>query len=279
VLQLTVCEKSRLLVVTPTLGTSPYLGAAVESAQRLGLDVDQVLIAPTSATRGLMRDFPHCTVVAEPSSGGMYAAINAALGAAAPWDWFTYLNDDDLLAPGLADVARRHMARGDVNAIAYGDVRWVDAADRNLGLMPVERRSAHVGFVMKLGLAPLTQQGALVSREVYEQLGGFDTRYRLAADFDFWARAFAAGATFQYYPCEVARWRIHGAQASMDRDAAHAEGRAIASTVALAALPPRLWWERLRFLALNTRRYVQRYRTTGVWTSKAIFMAAQTPSQ
>jgi hypothetical protein len=269
-------ENPRLLVVTPTLGTSPYLAAAVANVQRLGGDVHHVLVSPPGVSVALSAAFGHCTVVAEPSpSGGMYAAIDAAIRGTATCDWLTYLNDDDLFGPHFADVSQRHIVQGNSNAVAYGDVRWIDDAGRNLGLMPVERQMAHVGYVMKLGLAPFVQQGSIVSRAVYERLGGFGTRYHLAADFDFWVRAFNMGVEFRYYPQEVASWRIHSAQASMDREAAHAQGAAIASSVDLQASPFRLWYEHRRFHALNTRRYLQRYRETGLWSSDAVFAAAK----
>ena len=264
----------RLLVVTPTLGRSPYLAAAVDSVSRTGLDLEHVLVAPASALDRLRTDYPRCTVVAEASPTGMYAAIDAGVRAAAPWEWFTYLNDDDLLKPGFAEMARRHMRNADPSAIAYGDVEWIDAEGASLGRMPIEKSNRHVPYVMKLGLAALTQQGALVSRSLYTQLGGFDIDYRLAADFEFWVRALAAGASFQYYPHKVASWRIHAAQASGDRSAAHAEGTRVAATVPLRASRQRLRWELLRFRLLNAGRYLERRRNTGTWRSEDLFAAA-----
>ncbi|CAN5190609.1 N/A [soil metagenome] len=265
----------RLLVVTPTLGLSPYLGAAVESVSRTQLDIEHVLIAPGHAVGRLMRDHAHCTVVAEGAPAGMYAAIREGVRAAAPWDWFTYLNDDDLLDAGFAEVANRHMQLGDPLAIAYGDVKWIDENGASLGRMPLEKNRHHVGYAMKLGLAPLTQQGALVSRSLYDSLGGFDTRFRLAADFDFWARAFVAGASFRYYPLPVARWRIHGLQASADRSAAYRDAAMIAAALPVRASRWRRKWEYLRFRLLNAGRYLERRRITGKWSSDALFAAAR----
>ena len=264
----------RLVVVTPTLGLSPYLSAAVESVSRTTLSVEHILVAPPAASDKLRTQYPRCTIVAEAKPDGMYAAIDAGLRAAKPWDWFTYLNDDDLLHDGFGRVAREHMHAGDSMAIAYGNVNWIDARGESLGLMPLEKKPSHIGYVMKLGLGPLTQQGALVGRSLYATLGGFDTQYRLAADFDFWVRAFAAGATFHYYDELVASWRIHAEQASSNRAAAHREAQRISATVPVPASAQRLLWEFLRFRLLNGARYANRRWRTGTWRSEALFVGA-----
>jgi GT2 family glycosyltransferase len=269
----------RLLVVTPTLGASPYLASAVQSVAQTTLEIEHVLVSPPHVAARLAREYPQCHVIAEPAAGGgMYAAINAGITAAGSWDWFTYLNDDDVLEPGFAAMAHRHMARRDPRAIAYGDVRWIDENGSSLGRMPLERSMRHMGHVMKLALAPLTQQGALTSHELCTDLGGFDMRFRLAGDFDFWARAWASGARFQYYPGIVASWRIHAGQASHDRTVAHAEAHAIATAVPLHASSLRLWYELWRFRTLNASRYLERVRRTGAWRGEAVFRSAKSGS-
>ena len=51
---------------------------------------------------------------------------------------------------------------------------------------------------------------------VVRALGGYDGRYRICADLDFWVRAHAQGFAFRYYPLEVGRFRIRSGQISGD---------------------------------------------------------------
>ena len=100
-----------LLLLTPTLGTSPYLDASVASVAGLGLSVHHLLVCPAGQTGVLGQRFPGRTVVADAGrEGGLYGALNAGLAAAdalgLSWEWFTSLNDDVLLSPGFAELVR-----------------------------------------------------------------------------------------------------------------------------------------------------------------------------
>jgi hypothetical protein len=259
-----------ILVVTPTLGRSPYLAEAMDSIHRCGTPVQHVVVTPPDSVGLVRRVCPGCTIVAERRPAGIYAAIETGIAAAAPWEWFTYLNDDDLLTPAFGRMAGGWTASADACEISYGDVRWIGPDGGNLGLMPVERHPERIAALVTSGIAPFTQQGTLTGRTVYAQLGGFDTSYRLAADFDFWVRALRAGARFRYAAVEVASWRIHSEQASADRNGARSETRTIAASMGPQS-PARRHWTRARFRAQNLSRYIERYRATGSMTSDGVF--------
>jgi GT2 family glycosyltransferase len=60
---------------------------------------------------------------------------------------------------------------------------------------------------------PFAQPASLFRRDLFRALGGFDSHYRLVADFDFYRRAWQAGHRFARvgYP-SVAAFRIHAGQ-------------------------------------------------------------------
>jgi Ca2+-binding RTX toxin-like protein len=68
----------KLLVVTPTLGESPWLEETISSVAAVAGAPEHVLVAPADKVAALARRYPRVAVVAEPG-GGMYAAINAGL--------------------------------------------------------------------------------------------------------------------------------------------------------------------------------------------------------
>jgi hypothetical protein len=51
-------------------------------------------------------------------------------------------------------------------------------------------------------------------RSLWAKVGGFQNRWRLAFDYDFWVRCFLAGARVAHDPDIVAQFRIHAAQKS-----------------------------------------------------------------
>ncbi|MEX2621056.1 MAG: hypothetical protein WD250_12660, partial [Egibacteraceae bacterium] len=86
------------------------------------------------------------------------------------------------------------------------------------------------------GYLPYPHPATLVQRSFFWQLGGFDERYRYAADFDFAIRALASER-----PCvsevTVADFRVHASNASRSEQAAEEAKRVSRRYVPRAVLP------------------------------------------
>jgi hypothetical protein len=263
-------EPPALLVVTPTLGVSPWLPAAVASVAALGPRVNHVLVAPRSAVAGLRARFPAVQVLPEPAEGsGMYAAINA--GAASPgWAAITYLNDDDLLLPrfrSVLDVVSA-LAPG-TPAFAYGGVRLIDADGRRLGAIPISRRTPDHRALYAERLEPVYQHGTVFTRAAWERLGGCDATLRYCGDSDLLARACLLGLPARCVTrAPVAAFRLHAGQLSQRRAALGAERALIDARLGLCT-GPRTWRRRLArmtFRLENAPLYVERIARHGFVT-------------
>jgi hypothetical protein len=121
-------------------------------------------------------------------------------------------------------------------------------------------------------ISPLNQQGMLFRRDVVEALHGFDTRYRLCADLDFWARAMAAGFAFRYCPMEVGRFRIRRGQLSGDVSITLGEQHEIVHRAFPTMSKPLQFFAKWRYRVMNIPRYLDRTRTVG-WTSSYQLLA------
>ena len=260
-------NNNRLLVVTPTLGDSPFLDASVDAVRHLRTQITilHVLVAPPETVPLLRARFPECEIIPDAGrEGGMYGAINNGLHLRSDWDWFTYINDDDLLMPDFAGVFAEHCRSANPRVIAYGDVRNIRENGDSLGLQTVETSARYFPALLRQGISLFTQQGAIASREVVELLNGFDPSLRLCGDLDFWVRALAAGFEFRYYHSEVGQFRIRAGQLSGDVPARLAEREIILRKLPLLGIPSaRLHFARIRFRLLNLPRYVERIRAAG----------------
>jgi GT2 family glycosyltransferase len=253
--------------VTPTLGTSPWLAETVASVAARRLDVTHVLAAPLSAQRQLKEQFPHTHVVPDAGkTGGIYGALNAALTQTPPaWDWFTYINDDDALLPAFRDVFHRHIRSTAPAPVVYGDVALVAENGGEISRITTEPDPAWIPALLQQGISPLMQQGMLFARSTVLRLRGFDLRYRLCADLDFWLRAYAAGEQFRYYPVRVAQFRLRSGQLSGNTTLTEREQDEIVQRhlpEPVSALRKR--WARWRYRACNFPRYLARARTHGL---------------
>jgi glycosyltransferase involved in cell wall biosynthesis len=260
----------RILVVTPTLGNSAFLDKTMHSVATQLLDILHVVSAPAEKQGALQLRFPHARVVPDAGkSGGIYGALNAALTKITDgWDWFTYINDDDLLLPGFSEAFYRHMRSVAAEPVIYGDVELIDENGGAISRVTTERNPAWIPALLQQDISPLMQQGTLFRRDVVRRLKEFDLRYRLCADLDFWLRAYVAGAKFRYYPKRVAQFRLRSGQLSGNTVATQHEQDEIVRRhlpVPVAAWSVR--FARWRYRACNLPRYLERTRARGFRTS------------
>ena len=267
-------SQARLLIITPTLGSSPFLDETMASVQDLPCHVLHVISCPTPRVEELRQRFPPCRVIADAGpKGGIYGALNAALDAVAgeDWDWFTYINDDDTLGPDFPAALQAHLARPDPEPVLYGNVRLIDDDSAPFGWITTEPVPAQIQFMLHQTISPLNQQGMLFSRQAVRHLVGFDLRYKLCADLDFWVRALQAGFAFRFVPAEVGKFRVRRGQLSGDINLTRAEFQDIVSRH-LPNPPDKLTLKaaRLRYRVINFPRYLERLKHRGLKTSEAL---------
>lgn len=250
-------------MVIPTLGESAYLEGAVSSVQALGSAWQVVLVSPAARTAELRRRFPQTEVVGE-TGCGLYAAVNDGLAGCA-WEWFSYLNDDDLVTRALADDIPTGAD------IVYGRVDYIDDAGRRAGSFPVESRPDRLSCLLAAGVPALTPQGTMVSRRAFEALGGFDAKLRFCGDFDFWLRASVRGLRFEHRAISVGSFRLRAGQLSSEREAAETELAAVCARVRHDHPRVRLTWARTAFRLRNLPLIFERRRLTGRWRSRELF--------
>ena len=144
-------------------GESVHLDQAVASVAALNVPILHIISAPKEKVRPLQARFPWTRVVADAGkSAGLYGALNAALEAIPRgWGWFTYINDDDLLRAGFADLAVRHIGMRDPEEVAYGDVEVIRENGRAVSRVTTERNPAWIPALLQQGISPLMQQGML----------------------------------------------------------------------------------------------------------------------
>jgi glycosyltransferase involved in cell wall biosynthesis len=259
-------ESLQLLVVTPTLGQSPWLDETVASVAGQSFPCAHVLVAPLAAVPDLARRYPHVRVVTEPG-GGMYAAINAGLAAVENWRAFTYINDDDLLLPRLARVMAR--ARTAEARIVYGGVRLINTQGRRIGAIPISPVPSLNRLLYAQRTEPVFQHGTIVTRAVVERLGPFDTTLRFCGDSEFLARACVAGIPFVCATKQVvAAFRLRAGQLTKDLPAMLAEHHVVYNKHRLPAerITLKHRWARFVFRMANLPVYAERVARHGFIT-------------
>jgi glycosyltransferase involved in cell wall biosynthesis len=143
-----------------------------------------------------------------------------------------FLNGDDLLAPGTAERVVRFFDENPGVDLLYGRVEWIDREGNVTG--------EHTGRISSLedildiynvwwNRRQWVQPEVFFRRSLWAKVGGFQNRWRLAFDYDFWLRCFLAGGRVAHDPGVVARFRIHPGQKSSAAERAADEIRSIVS--------------------------------------------------
>lgn len=124
--------------------------------------------------------------VSEPDRG-IYHAMNKGI-AIARGEWIMFLNADDYFKDaGSAELLLR---AADASVSIVAGQTLIKYAD---GERPF-RRSRRFGLMLQL---PFMHPSTIVRRSAVESCGPFDTRYRLAADCDFFLRLISQGHRYR----------------------------------------------------------------------------------
>ena len=117
---------------------------------------------------------------------GIYDALNKAVSRASG-EWIGLLHSDDLYpnAEVLSQVVAAFKTAMDG---VYGDLKYVLEKDTQKVLRHWQSEAFSPTLLRKGWMPP--HPTLFLRKEVYAKVGGFDTRYRIAADYDFILRVF-----------------------------------------------------------------------------------------
>ena len=151
---------------------------------------------------------PRMKVRSEPD-GGIYDALNRAL-VRCSGQIIGLLHSDDFYAHAdvLGDVAQRFDETG-ADAV-YGDLDYVSASDP-ARIVRRWRAGEFRPSDLRRGWMP-PHPALFLRRSVVDRLGGFDTDFEIAADYDAILRYFGSGSiSASYLPQVLVKMRLGGA--------------------------------------------------------------------
>jgi len=155
----------KLIAVVPTLNAAAVLPSMLSSLN--GIEVVIADGGSTDETVSLGRAGEASVVEAPPGRGAQLAAgAEAALTRGAAW--LLFLHADTVLPAGWGDEVRRFMVDdGNRDKAAYFRFGLDD------GSASARRLEAMVAWRSRVLALPYGDQGLLISRELYERIGGF----------------------------------------------------------------------------------------------------------
>src|ERR1700730_1267703 len=206
-------------VIMPALNAGGWIREALASLADQAADFEAVLVDGGSRdeTMAIAAAQPNLRVVSAPGTS-IYEALNRGIAeTCAPA--IVFLNADDTLLPGAIEAWRNALARAPECGIARGRATFVEV-DRGGSPVPMARATSRAAGPLTAELllrGPCAINSMCIRRLVYDRIGPFDTKYRLAADRDWMLRAFRADVGVVEIDRPVYRYLSHAGSSTLDR--------------------------------------------------------------
>jgi GT2 family glycosyltransferase len=169
------------------------------------------------ATVSIAAAQPGLRVVSVPGSS-IYEALNRGVAETrAPA--IVFLNTDDILLPGALAAWCDALRRAPECGLARGRAIFVetDAAGAQVAIARTDSLAAGPLTSELLLRGPCAINSLCIRRSVFDRVGPFDTRYRLAADRDWMLRAVRARVVISEFDRVVYRYLSHAGSSTLDR--------------------------------------------------------------
>ncbi len=203
--------KLSIALVTPSYQQASFLPATIESVLDQGYpDLRYAVIdgGSTDGSAGIIAQYQErlAYAISEPD-GGQSDALRRGFEKVSG-DIMGWLNSDDLLLPGSLDAVARYFAEHPEVDVVYGHRIVIDAEGKEVGrwLLPSHHPECFRLFDM------IPQETCFWRRSIWEKVGGIDSSFHFAMDWDLFLRFEGAGARFRRLPLFLGCFRVHSAQ-------------------------------------------------------------------
>ena len=196
----------RVGIVVPTTGSRPeYLPQALLSIREAG-KAHVILVGKKGVDASKLLFAKLIDEYYDEPSQDVASAINFGIRAMPKSvEFVNWLGDDDLLTPGSIDTALQRLNQEDAPALVFGGCTYIDHLGREIF---TNKSGPWAAALMKFGPQLIPQPGALFRRDVFEQVGGLDTKFGWAFDFDLFLSLSKLGK-FAHVPQVVSKFRWH----------------------------------------------------------------------
>lgn len=203
-------NRPRVSAIIAAYNSAPFLRDAIESVLGQTRPVDEIVLmddGSTDATPAIASEYPQIRYITQANQGPS-AARNRAV-AETTGDLIAFLDGDDAWLPDKTERQLACFARDPDVALVSGDKIWWDVATgKRHRSGPSERQRSRVKheifFHNYVGNCSLT----MVRRDIFNQVGGFDTNQQWGEDWELWIRIIER-AKAAFVPEPVALYRCH----------------------------------------------------------------------
>ena len=176
-------------VVIPTYERIATLSRAVDSVMAQTFSGFELIVVDDGSTDAtdemILRDYPAVRLHRQENTG-VSSARNAGV-ALASGEWIAFLDSDDAWLPEKLERQLSHLAQEPELRLSHTDEIWI----RNGKRVNQPKEYAKSGgsiYRRCLPLCCICPSSALIRRDLFDEIGGFDETFPVCEDYDLWLR-------------------------------------------------------------------------------------------
>lgn len=205
----------RVTLITATYNSAQTISTCLESVSNQSYNnIEHYIIdgESTDSTISIVKDYMHVNkgvcLISE-KDNGIYDALNKGL-AHATGDIIGFVHSDDILSSKeIISTVVAQFESGDYDGV-HGDLRYVDS--KNIGKTYRYWKSSNYNKTKLLNGWMPPHPTLFLKKQVYTQVGMFNTNLKIAADYDLMLRIFnKSELKFKYIPKVFVLMRVGGA--------------------------------------------------------------------
>lgn len=194
-------------IVTPTFNHADYIVDTVESVlNQTYKNIEYIVIddGSTDRTPEIMKAYEAKLTYVRQANMGQAATLNRGWNLS-NGQIIGYLSSDDCLKPSAISELISALANSPDTILVYPDFDLIDASGRvfrNIKTEEFNIKRLEIDLVCQPG------PGALFKKEIFDEIGGWNSNLRQVPDFEYWLRASQKGK-FKRVAKSLAYYRVH----------------------------------------------------------------------
>ena len=176
-------------VIIPTYNRWPLVAEAVDSVLAQSFQDIEIIVVDDGSTDGTtnrLAKFDGRLRLFTTTGRGVAAARNFGVSQAQGC-YVAFLDSDDLWLPGKLETQIAFLDRHPEIQICQTDEIWVRNGVR-VNPKAMHRKPSGDIFVRSLDLCLISPSAVMMTRELFQRIGGFDESFPVCEDYDLWLR-------------------------------------------------------------------------------------------
>ena len=173
-------------IVIPTLGNRPeYIEKCIASIQ-LNNKCQIVIVTPSTARLENSYELLPSVIIVDDPGIGLADAINAGIRVLPETiEFCSWIGDDDLLEPDSISVCEEILDANSDAVMVFGRCKYITSDGELIG---INKSGQWAVPLLRIGPCLIPQPGSLFRRKAFDEIGGLDTKFGWAFDFDLFIR-------------------------------------------------------------------------------------------